>query len=85
MRMNFMVKLKPKISIIQQSLMRPFCIGLLAGIPLLSSATTVSSDVVGYVKINCLGGSDTTFGLQLINSVASKTLTIAGVDNPQNS
>ena len=71
-------------STIQQLLIRPLCIGLLAGMPLLSPATTVSSDVVGYVKINCLGGSDTTFGLPL-NRVASKTLTIAGVDNLQNS
>ena len=70
-------------STIQQLLIRSLCIGLLAGMPLLSSATTVSSDVVGYVKINCLGGSDTTFGLPL-NRVASKSLTISGVNIPQN-
>lgn len=78
-----MIKLKSKMSTTQQLLIRPLCIGLLAGIPLLSPATTVSSDVVGYMKINCLGGSDTTFGLPL-NSVASTTLTIAGADKTDN-
>ena len=34
----------------------------------LSSQTTVTSDVVGYLKITCLGGSDTVVGVPLPKS-----------------
>lgn len=52
-------------STIDKLISRRFCIGLLAGIPLLSSATTVSSDVVGYVNLTISQGFNT-IGLTLV-------------------
>jgi uncharacterized protein (TIGR02597 family) len=69
MQNNFMVMLKPQISIIQQSFMRPFCICLFAGIPLLSSATTISSDVVGYVKTTVKSHSDLNISVPFVKEI----------------
>jgi len=65
-----MVKLKSKISTIQQLLIRPLCIGLLAGMPLLSPATTVSSDVVGYVKTTVKSHSDLHIAVPFIREIS---------------
>tara|TARA_B110000003_G_C16647962_1_gene532881 strand:+ start:2799 stop:3860 length:1062 start_codon:yes stop_codon:yes gene_type:complete len=48
-------------STIKQLLIRPLRIGLLAGMPLLSSATTVTSDVVGYVSLKVNAGTGSSY------------------------
>ena len=67
--MNFIVKLKSKMSTIQQLLIRPLIIGLLAGIPLLSSATIVSSDVVGYMKTTVKSHSDLNISVPFVKEI----------------
>lgn len=56
-------------STIQQLLIRPLCIGLLAGMPLLSPATTVSSDVVGYIKTTVKSQSDLNISVPFVKEI----------------
>lgn len=56
-------------SAIQQLLVRPLIICLLAGIPLLSYATTVSSDVVGYVKTTVKSYSDLNISVPFVKEI----------------